>query len=169
MESALTMALCLPYKLGGFALPKPSLNDSVYLKRKSNLAGGVRWDAQGLPYFECDLVWKEHRVIVEYHGDDAHFTREGMAKDARKANILLGEGYAYYVATLDTMSVFKFPEFAHRIRLNLHQKFQTSVKGFEEKGNRLRKSLQQDYLLERRMSDIRAHTERLDRKILNKR
>lgn len=159
MESALTMALCLPCKLGGFALPNPTLNASVYLGRRDNLAGGVRWDSRGLPYFECDLVWGDERVIVEYHGDGGHFTREGAAKDARKANILLGEGFKYYVATIDTMSALRFPEFAHRIRLDLHRKFQTSVKGFEQKGIELRNMLQRDYLLDRRVSDIRARQE----------
>lgn len=153
MESALSMALCLPHRLGGFALPQPTLNSSVYLADKGNLAGGVRWDSRGLPYFECDLVWQKQRVIVEYHGDDGHFTREGVARDARKANILLGEGYSYYVATLDSMSASKFPEFAHRIRLDLHRKFQTTVKDFEHRGERLRAMLRQDYLLGCRLDD----------------
>lgn len=155
MESALAMALCLPHRLGGFALPHPALNSSVYLADKGNLAGGVRWDSRGLPYFECDLVWQEQRVIVEYHGDDGHFTREGVARDARKANILLGEGYSYYVATLDSMSASKFPEFAHRIRLDLHRKFQTTVKDFEHRGEELRAMLRQDYLLGCRLAGCR--------------
>lgn len=154
MESALAMALCLPRRFGGFALPLPSLNAPVRLTPRGDLAGGVRWDVSGSPYFECDLVWEEHRVIAEYHGDDGHFTREGTAKDARKANILRGEGYKYYVATIDTMSDLKFPEFAHRIRLDLQRKFRTNVNDFEERSNRLRASLQRDYLLDCRIEDL---------------
>lgn len=149
MESALTLSLCLPYKFGGYALPHPKLNAPVHLENRGDLAGGVRWDAQGLPYFECDLVWEQKRLIVEYHGDESHFTREGVAKDARKANLLQASGFSYYAATLETLaSPLKFREFAKQIRLAVGKKHQPTVAEYEKRGEELRKTLRKDYLQE---------------------
>lgn len=147
MESALTLSLCLPYAYGGLSLSHPTLNQAVYLNRDSALAGGVRWDAMGKPYLECDLVWDDARLIVEYHGDESHFTRQGVAKDARKANVLASLGYAYCVATLDTLSSpLKFRELARRVRLRLGRAFRPSSAGFEERNARLLALLRRDYL-----------------------
>lgn len=154
MESALAIAMCLPYKFGGYKLSRPNLNYAVYVEDSGMVAGGARRDVHGKPYFECDLVWPDSKVIVEYHGDDGHFTREGVAKDARKANILMREGYSFFTATLETFSSsFKFKEFAHGVREKVGKRFQCRIADFDKRGTRLRAALRDDYLQRLRFED----------------
>ena len=147
MESSLAVSLCLPYRLGGCSMPKPSMNMPVYVDPKGVLAGGVRWDLHGNPYFECDLVWTEQRAIVEYHGDESHFGKEGVAKDVRKANLLRASGYSYYAVTSEIFSSsLKFWEFATKLTKDLKHRIQPGVADFKKRNEGLRKMLRIDYL-----------------------
>ena len=160
MESSLTMALTLPYRLGGCSMPKPALNCPIFID--SSLVpsgGGVRWDARGLPYFECDLVWGDAgKVILEYHGDETHFTREGVEKDARKARILAASGYSVHVATRVTMSSsLKFWDLVNGLRRELKFRLQPGVSDFKKRNERLRNLLKGDYLQSVRIKDRALH------------
>lgn len=156
MESALAIALCLPYKFGGYMLPHPELNYAVYVEDTGSISGGVRRDVHGKPYFECDLVWPDNGVIIEYHGDDSHFTREGMARDARKSNILTREGRSLFTATFETYSSpLRFNEFAHGVREKVGKRFQCRLADFAKRGAGLRDALRIDYLQRLRIEDAR--------------
>lgn len=147
METSLAMALCLPYRLGGCSAPKPSMNVAIYLDSKGVIAGGVRRDSKGMPYLECDLAWDARRVIVEYHGDESHFGREGVARDVRKANLLRAAGYEYYALTREAFaSTLKFWEFASKLMKSLGHRLQPGVTDFEKRNEALRKTLRNDYL-----------------------
>ena len=160
MESSLAMALTLPYRMGGCSMPKPALNRPIFIDHSFvPSGGGVRWDARGTPYFECDLVWEGvGNVILEYHGDEIHFTREGVEKDARKARILAASGYSVHVATLATMSSsLKFWELVGDLRRELKFRLQPGVSDFEKRNERLRSLLKSDYLQSVRIKDRALH------------
>lgn len=78
MEIAAFLALCLPKRHGGCALPKPLLNHPVQ----------TGYDV----LFEADLWWESHRVAVEYLGEPHYEDRAGMRRDVRRANTYIHAG-----------------------------------------------------------------------------
>ncbi|MDO4403574.1 MAG: hypothetical protein Q4C09_00925 [Atopobiaceae bacterium] len=64
-ETALYLLLCLPRRLGGYALPKPVLNPPITLS-KAGRQHTLRKSARP------DLYWKEFRLDLEYNSDEFH-------------------------------------------------------------------------------------------------
>lgn len=65
METALCLLLCLPRRLGGYALPKPTLNPPLVLS-KAGRSHTIRHQAKP------DLYWKAERLDLEYNGGEFH-------------------------------------------------------------------------------------------------
>ena len=58
------MLLCLPYSLGGYGLPHPTMNAEMPLPK--NVA------ATGRSSLRCDLYWPAVRLDVEYDSAEFH-------------------------------------------------------------------------------------------------
>ena len=84
-ESALALMLTLPRRLGGYALPRPLLNQRINIPRSSSQL--IRND-----HFKCDLLWPKEGLAIEYDSDLHHVGAQKIAKDAsrRDALALLG-------------------------------------------------------------------------------
>lgn len=82
METALTMLLCLPYRMGGYGIERPFLNYRIHSNKISNLSG----------CYECDLYWPLIKLAIEYDSDMFHAETERMNKDSiRRSDLnLLG-------------------------------------------------------------------------------
>lgn len=65
METALYLLLCLPRRLGGYALPNPVLNPPITLT-KAGKRHTIRNGAKP------DLYWKNVRLDLEYNSDEFH-------------------------------------------------------------------------------------------------
>ena len=86
METVLTLLLCLPYRLGGYAIGQPQLNYRVnVLNRQRKLAD------RG--YCECDLCWPASNVVVEYDSALYHLDPERQESDARRRGTLVSLGF----------------------------------------------------------------------------
>lgn len=88
METALALMLTLPVEMGGFGLPRPSLNVSI---DENGLELVHQWNREAIP----DLYWKSKGLILEYESNEFH-TKAGTAKlarDATRANGLSAQGY----------------------------------------------------------------------------
>ena len=143
MESAAYLMLCLPHRMGGYALPRPLLNARVYVDgsgeirpreveeqcdatvatRLTRPAGRIdiaRRDEQGREYFECDLAWPQAGLVVDYHGRSAHGAWSEVSHDLRRGNILLSCGYDYLVMTKETLGdTGRLAEFAESVAMRL--------------------------------------------------
>jgi len=80
-ETALTILLTLPYKYGGFGLPKPELNHDI-------LVGKAAQKAAGKSRYCCDLYWPAAKLAVEYDSNAYHTGADRIASDAKKRNAL---------------------------------------------------------------------------------
>lgn len=80
METAIYLLLCLPRRLGGYALPQPTLNPSIKINR-SGLRYTVRMSARP------DLYWENAKLDVEYLGDDFH-TNDNRSSDSMRRKAL---------------------------------------------------------------------------------
>lgn len=72
METALAMLLCLPYKLGGYGIRQPCLNDRIEVDTTLNKSG----------YFSCDLYWHQAKLAVEYDSDQFHSGADHLTRDS---------------------------------------------------------------------------------------
>jgi len=81
METVLAMLLTLPYRLGGYSLPMPELNGSIYpTKRVSHFASKS--------FYRGDLLWRDAGVVAEYNSDLEHANQNRIAMDAIRRNDL---------------------------------------------------------------------------------
>jgi len=77
METVLAILLCLPYRMGGYSLPKPSLNSAIKVPSTSHIE------------YKCDLFWPKTKVAVEYDSDAYHTGSDRINQDAIRRNALL--------------------------------------------------------------------------------
>lgn len=75
-ESELAMLLCLPYSLGGYGLPHPTMNAEMPLPK--NVA------ATGRSSLRCDLYWPVARLDVEYDSAEFHSAERLLANDSMR-------------------------------------------------------------------------------------
>ena len=75
-ESVLAMLLCLPYSLGGYGLPHPTMNAEMPLPK--NVA------ATGRSSLRCDLYWPAVRLDVEYDSAEFHSAERLLANDSMR-------------------------------------------------------------------------------------
>lgn len=84
-ETVSAMLLCLPSRLGGYGLPQPELNCRIDLN-----------DAQrkglGRHHLVVDMFWRKARVALEYDSDGWHASKERLAYDSRRRNLLKSLG-----------------------------------------------------------------------------
>ncbi|MDR2956862.1 MAG: endonuclease domain-containing protein [Coriobacteriales bacterium] len=92
METALTMLLTLPHKLGGYGLPIPELNARI------QPINSVRQSASKGSYF-CDLFWPEYKLAAEYDSNQYHTGAEHIASDSKRRNTLATLGITVITVT----------------------------------------------------------------------
>ena len=89
-ESELALLLSLPPLLGGYGLPKPTLNHPVPL-------GPEAFRLYPHSPCRCDLYWEDRRFAMEYQGEAAHRNRFG--EDVARAAALAAEGITVLTLT----------------------------------------------------------------------
>lgn len=118
METSLTMLLCLPVRMGGYALPSPQMNHEV------NPGKRYRFAADNRCYY-CDLIWPEASLALEYDGFEFHGKQSKMADDAIRRTKLLERGVTAVSLTkgsvrnlieLDRVAVVVAKRLGHRLR-----------------------------------------------------
>lgn len=75
-ESELAMLLCLPYSLGGYGLPHPTMNAEMPLPKNVT--------ATGRSSLRCDLYWPAARLDVEYDSAEFHSAERLLANDSMR-------------------------------------------------------------------------------------
>lgn len=75
-ESELAMLLCLPYSLGGYGLPHPTMNAEMPLPK--NVVATQRSSLR------CDLYWPAARLDVEYDSAEFHSAERLLANDSMR-------------------------------------------------------------------------------------
>lgn len=106
METALALMLSLDVDLGGFGLPRPTLNHPIVVDPE--------WrDIANKDRMEVDLAWAGVRLTMEYDGDDHHPVEdtEKAADDNERQNSLVAMGY--------TVLRVRYPQVADYSRLAL--------------------------------------------------
>jgi len=113
MEAVLVMLLTLPYRLGGYGLPMPELNGSIYPKKRVS-----KFASKG--FYRGDLLWRDAGVVVEYNSDLEHASQNRIAMDAiRRSDLSLCGIYEVTVTNRQIKSMELFDKVAKQIAVRI--------------------------------------------------
>lgn len=132
METNLTMLLSLPYKFGGFGLPRPVLNQRV------DIPSSVRSQVESA-YFKCDLYWDKAHLAIEYDSDLAHAGVHKTVRDAMRRNAL--STFGIFVLSVTRPQVYDrhaFDQLAHLLARKMGRRLRYTDPAFSLKQSRLR-------------------------------
>ena len=135
METVLYLLLCLPRRLGGYALPLPALNPSIVLSRsgrKHTLRSVAR----------PDLFWRLFHLDLEYDSEEFHGV-DRIANDSMRRKALERMGIEVIQITTDELrSTSLFHATAMRLARRLGKRVRSEFEGgFSEQRALLRESL----------------------------
>ena len=135
METALYLLLCLPRRLGGYALPKPVLNPPIVLT-KAGRKHTIRSSAKP------DLFWKDVKLDLEFNSDEFHDENDRTDDSMRRKAL---ERMRVEVIELTSAELFDtrlFHATVLRIALRLKKQLRPEGEGlFEERRSLLRRQL----------------------------
>ena len=94
METFDEMTLCLPYRLGGYSLTKPTMNERIDLTPKAS-----RIARRSKVYL--DMGYSAHKFDLEHHGKYDHSTEEEIDSDRARVNALKEMGFEVIELTAD--------------------------------------------------------------------
>lgn len=130
-EVFLALALRCPSHLGGFKLPAPTLNERITPTRRAQRIAGR---ATLVP----DLLWKNHRVALEFDSDAVHLERKQIARDASKRLALNTDRYKVVTITSAQLTSREALNSAAReIARHLGVRLRRRSQRFEEENARL--------------------------------
>ncbi|MFR3092487.1 MAG: hypothetical protein ACLTMP_12830, partial [Eggerthella lenta] len=104
--------LMTPMRWGGLSLPPALANEPVALSEEAaRIARGDR--------VVCDLLWPQARVAAEYDGLAFHGGRHQQARDSRRRDALIADGFDVVTVTSSQIdSVSEFIEIADALAQN---------------------------------------------------
>ena len=109
METFDVMALCLPYRLGGYGLEKPLMNCEVPLTARAARIAKRR---------KCylDMGYLKKGLDIEHHGKLDHSSPEDMASDRARVNALKEMKFEVIELTKDQVNdLYAFEYIVQRI------------------------------------------------------
>jgi len=135
METILVILLTLPYRLGGYRLPLPELNGSIYPKKRVSQFAGKS-------FYRGDLLWREAGVVAEYNSDAEHASSNRIAMDAIRRNDLSLCGiFEVTVTNKQIKSMELFDKVARQIAVRIGKELQYKEPEFLKARRELRSVL----------------------------
>jgi len=134
-ESILTMLLCLPYRLGGYGIEMPVLNQRIILNKAGKKIASKNFCA-------CDLYWPKAKLAVEYDSDAFHVGPERISNDSARRTALAATGVSTITITnRQLFNIQQFNEIAHQIASITGKRLQYKEPMFSRTRLNLRESL----------------------------
>lgn len=137
METFDVLAMCLPYRLGGYCLEQPLMNYEVPLNaRASRIAKRQRCFA--------DMCYPKIPLDIEHHGKYDHTSPEDVLSDRARVNGLKEMGYEVIELTGEQVNdLFAFEIIIQRIAKLMGKRLDAHKLGTTPARLRLRKELQE--------------------------
>ena len=140
MESVCAMLLCLPLSRGGFGIEQPLMNAHVDMKGK--LAPLAAIDS-----YECDMLWPEANLVIEYDSGLEHSGERRIAKDSRKRADLAAANMSVITMTKQqVMGVASMEQIARRVAKLTGKRIRKGTFGLTDARIALRKAIIWDRL-----------------------
>ena len=142
METTMVLQLCLPAMLGGYGMPRPTMNPVIELDDIARKIAGRRW-------CEGDACWIGNKLDLEYNGA-VHAGTQQMKSDAGRVIGL--ERMGWKVITVTSSQVFdieQFEEVASQVARCIKHRIRSEIKG--QTSERIQLHYELDQWLETRM------------------
>ncbi|MBQ3301100.1 MAG: hypothetical protein IJH04_02900 [Eggerthellaceae bacterium] len=128
METAVYMLLCLPRRLGGYGLPKPTMNPKLLVSTPD-----------GMKERYPDLFWLGANVDVEYNSDAEHSGEWSRYRDSkREVELTVANVKVLPLTRLQVMNADEFDSFAQGLRRMLGVRSRPLDSDWVERRDRLR-------------------------------
>lgn len=125
METTLSMLLTLPMSLGGFALPRPVLNEDRALKTGRGDETRIR---------RSDLFWEEAKLAVEYDSDSEHLGSRKFSEDAIRRNEFVLDGVTVVTVTrLQIRNLIEMRKLADHLARHLGVRRRVTLSDYAER------------------------------------
>lgn len=116
-ESMIAAVAILPYRYGGFALPRAQLNYNIKLSIEA--AKSLRRES-----CNCDMAWVIESVVLEYDSNLTHLEKDQHDYDKRRANALTASGYTLITAVTEDFKFYsRYEALFDLVRRKLNAKF----------------------------------------------
>ena len=134
METKLALVLCLPPSMGGFGLPKATLNQELRLQLTD--AGG---NGAIERLVRCDLYWPApYEVAIEYESNTWHLSNQKFSQDSIRRNDIVSSQVKVLTVTKDQiLNLAHWPKLARQVADALGRKIETKVQDHGETQRRL--------------------------------
>lgn len=140
MESVCAMLLCLPVSRGGFGIEQPLLNARVDMKGK--LAPLAAFGS-----YECDMLWPQANLAIEYDSELEHSGERRIAKDSRKRADLAAANISVITVTKQqVMGVASMEQIARKVAKLTGKRIRKGTFGLTDARIALRKAILWDRL-----------------------
>ena len=134
-ETVLVILLCLPYKMGGFKLAPPILNQRIEVGSHARKVATKQ-------HYRCDLYWPEARLALEYDSDAEHLGSRKASDDSSRRNALDALGInVITVTTRQIASCEDMRKIAINVARHLGKRLQFQEPSFSLANLRLRTEL----------------------------
>lgn len=135
METILSMLLTLPMSLGGFALPRPALNEGRVLKTGRVLEAGCGDETR---VRRSDLFWEDAKLAVEYDSDSEHLSSRKFSEDAIRRNEFVLDGITVVTVTrLQVKNLIEMRKLADHLARHLGVRRRVTLGDYAERQHRL--------------------------------
>ena len=141
METRDEMQLSLPFSLGGYAIKKPLMNESIELSRSAALVAKKS-------ICRADLLWRGESpadsLIIEHQGEFDHMDSDRFNDDRARINALKMMGYtAFELTWLQVSDPYAFEQIAIKVAKWVGQRVRSSNRGLTDARRALRDTLAQ--------------------------
>lgn len=131
METAVYLLLCLPKRLGGYGLPKPTLNPKLIVR-----------NPDGTKERYPDLFWHGANIDVEYNSDSEHSGEWSRYRDSkREIELTVANVKVLPLTRPQLMSAIEFDAFAQGLRRMLGIRARAAGLDWVFRRNELRRQL----------------------------
>lgn len=122
MECVTALQLYLPPKLGGYGIPKPTMNPIIHLDDIARKIAGKRW-------CEGDACWIEHKLDLEYNGA-VHAGTAQMRSDTGRIIALQHMGWTVIAVTsAQVLDIEQFEAVVDQIAKPLKHRIRSNTRG----------------------------------------
>jgi len=131
METIVFMLLTLPYKHGGYGLPKPEFNKRIDIRK-------IAKQRPDKTFYKCDLFWPKENLAIEYDSDLHHTGPERIEGDSIKRLDLKALGIEVVTVTRgQVQNTEEFESVAKSIAKSLGKRLWFKEPGFKKARNEL--------------------------------
>ena len=136
METAVYLLLCLPKRLGGYGLPKPTLNPKLIVR-----------NPDGTKERYPDLFWHGPNIDVEYNSDSSHSGEWRRYRDSkREVELTVANVRVLPLTRLQLINADEFDAFAQGLRRMLGVRARSADLAWAYRRDELRTKLLSSWL-----------------------